>query len=86
LVLGRLEAFIGQGYLWQQPGNWLNIDLVGVQEVRWDKGGTVRAGNYDFFYGKVTENHQFGQGFFVHQRMVSAVKRTDFVSNRVSYI
>jgi exonuclease III len=20
-------------------------DLVGVQEVRWDKGGTVRAGN-----------------------------------------
>jgi len=22
--------------------------LVGVQEVRWDKGGTVRAGNYSF--------------------------------------
>ena len=26
--------------------------LVGVQEVRWDKGGTVRAGDYNFFYGK----------------------------------
>ena len=25
---------------------------AGVQEVRWDKGGTVRAGDYDFFYGK----------------------------------
>jgi hypothetical protein len=22
------------------------LDLVGVQEVRWDKGGTVRAGDY----------------------------------------
>jgi hypothetical protein len=28
------------------------IDLVGVQEVRWDKGGSVRAGDYNYFYGK----------------------------------
>ena len=29
-----------------QPGNWLDIlDLVGVEEVRWDKGGKVRAGH-----------------------------------------
>ena len=27
------------------------LDLVGVQ-VRWDKGGTVRAGDYKFFYRK----------------------------------
>jgi len=25
---------------------------VGVQEVRWDKGGTVRAGDYNYSYGK----------------------------------
>ena len=25
------------------------LDLVGVKEVRWDKGGTVRAGDYMFF-------------------------------------
>ena len=25
------------------------LDLLGVQEVRWDKGGTVRAGDYIFF-------------------------------------
>jgi len=25
------------------------LDLVGVQEVRWVRGGTVRAGNYNFF-------------------------------------
>ena len=28
------------------------LDLMGVQEVRWDNGGTVRAGDYNFFYGK----------------------------------
>jgi exonuclease III len=40
------------------------LDVVGVQEFRWDKGGTVRAGDYDFFYGKGSENHQLGPGFF----------------------
>jgi hypothetical protein len=25
------------------------LDLVGVQEVRWDKGGKVRTEDYDFF-------------------------------------
>jgi hypothetical protein len=28
------------------------LDLVGVQEVRWDKEGTVKAGDCSFFYGK----------------------------------
>jgi exonuclease III len=28
------------------------LDLVGVQEVRCDKGGTERAGEYTFFNGK----------------------------------
>ena len=56
------------------------LDLVGVQEVRWDNGGTVRAGNYNFFYGEGNENHQLGTGFFVHHRI------TEFVSDRISYI
>jgi len=50
------------------------LDLVSVEEVRWDKGGTVRAGDYNFFYGKGNKNHHFGTGFFVHHRIVSAVK------------
>jgi exonuclease III len=28
------------------------LDLVGVQEVRWENGGTESAGEYTFFYGK----------------------------------
>ena len=39
------------------------LDVVGVQEVSWEKGDTVRAGDYDFFYGKGNENHQLGTGF-----------------------
>jgi hypothetical protein len=25
------------------------LELVGVEEIRWDKGGMVRAGDYNFF-------------------------------------
>jgi hypothetical protein len=34
------------------------LDLVGVQEVRWEGGGTEPAGEYTFFYGKGNENHE----------------------------
>jgi hypothetical protein len=36
------------------------LDLVGVQEVRWECGGTEPAGEYTFFYVKRNENHELG--------------------------
>jgi hypothetical protein len=36
--------------------------LVGVQEVRWDEERTVRAGDYNFFYGKEHEKVDWEQG------------------------
>jgi hypothetical protein len=50
------------------------VDLVGVQEVRWDGGATEPAGEYTFLCGKRNGNHEEGTGFFVHKR-ISAVKR-----------
>jgi hypothetical protein len=59
------------------------LDLVEVQEVRWEGGGTEPAVEYTFFYGKRTQNHELGTGFFVHKRIISAVKRVEFLSDRM---
>jgi hypothetical protein len=34
----------------------IKLDILGVQEVRWEGGGTESVGEYTFFYGKGKEN------------------------------
>jgi len=58
---------------------------VGLQEVRRDKEGTVRAGGYNFSMERKRKSST-GNRIFVHHRIISAVKRVQFVSNKMSYI
>jgi hypothetical protein len=62
------------------------FDLMGVQDVRWDRGGTEPAGECTFFCRKRDENHELGTAFFVHKRIISAVSMVEFVSDRMLYI
>jgi hypothetical protein len=59
---------------------------VGVQEVRWETGGTEQAEDYTFIYGKGNEDHQLGKGFFNNKRIISAIIRVEFVWVWMSYV
>jgi hypothetical protein len=48
---------------------------VGVEEVRWEKGGTDQAEGYTFFYEERNGDHQLRAG-----------NRVDFISDRMSII
>jgi hypothetical protein len=39
------------------------LDLVGVEQVGWEKGGTERAEDYTFLYGDGNGDHRLLKGF-----------------------
>ena len=49
-------------------------------------GAQKELGVINFSAEKETKNYQWGTGFFVHYRIVSAVTSVQFISVRVSYI
>jgi hypothetical protein len=61
------------------------LHLVGVQEVRPEDNCTEPGGGYIFLYGKGNQTHELSTVFFVHKRIIPAVKRVEFVSDRMSY-
>jgi hypothetical protein len=48
------------------------LDFVRVQEVRWDKGGTVRAGGYIFSMEKETKIINWNRIFCTPQNIISS--------------
>jgi hypothetical protein len=63
-----------------------DIDPVAVQKVRWVGSGGQAAEDYVFLYGNGNEYHRLGTGFIVNMRIISRVKRVEFIRHRVSYI
>jgi hypothetical protein len=46
--------------------------LVGIQEVRWTKGGSKPPYNYKFFCAFQNTNHHLGTDLFVHEGIRSS--------------
>jgi hypothetical protein len=60
------------------------MNLVGVQEVRWEVIVTLKLDKYTLLYGEGNANHRLGTGCFVHIRISSAFKKVEFTSDSVS--
>jgi hypothetical protein len=52
-----------------------NLDLVAVQEVRWDNSNSEPADDYTFFYRNGNANHHIRTGIFIRKRIISGVTR-----------
>jgi hypothetical protein len=58
------------------------LDLAGTQEGRWDIRSTVRPADYILSMEKKLKSSNRSR-MFVNHRLVSAVNRVDFISDRM---
>jgi hypothetical protein len=61
------------------------LDLVGVPVTVGDNGDSELAGVYTFFCESENAGHRLGACFFLRKRIVSALKRVEFVSDTCRY-
>jgi hypothetical protein len=61
------------------------LNLVGVHEVRWDKGGIVRAVDYIFLW-KWKPKSSIGNMFFLYTTEKYQELKVEFISGRMSCI
>jgi hypothetical protein len=57
------------------------LEALGIQEVKWDKGGIVRARDYILSMEKVTKSSIWNKTFVQH-RILTPVKTAESVSDR----
>jgi hypothetical protein len=51
------------------------LELVRVQESKWDKDGSEQADHIFFFCGKRSEDHQLQTGFLVHKITIWDIRK-----------
>ena len=55
------------------------------RKLRWPGEGSQESGSFSLFY-KAAERPEYGTGFLVGRRFLSAMREVQFVSDRISYI
>lgn len=62
------------------------LDIAGIQEFRWPDDGHLTKANYILHNGKWNMDHCLGTGLLVKKYFQWAVKRVEFVNDRLLYL
>jgi hypothetical protein len=59
---------------------------VVAESVRLGMGGTEQGVEFICLYGNTNENNELRTGFFLQKRIILTVKRSEIVSDKISYV